>query len=102
MVIGNLFKLLDPFHSLSFTDYHDIRYDTIRFIPNRDGIDLHTSYQLLPDGPSTPTKGKRKASGIETDAQKGGTHCLLVLPKTIELNDRLLPQRKRIKPSTLY
>lgn len=34
-------------------------------------MDLHTSYQLLTEGPSTPTKGKRKTSGTETDAQKG-------------------------------
>lgn len=45
-----------------------------RFIPNRDGIDIKTSYQLLPDGPSTPTKGKRKANATETDAQKGESY----------------------------
>jgi cell division cycle 20-like protein 1 (cofactor of APC complex) len=48
----------------------------LRFIPSRDGVDLSTSYNLLPDGgrqPSTPTRsGKRKIErGPESDAQRG-------------------------------
>ncbi|KAI5480561.1 cell cycle regulatory protein [Pseudohyphozyma bogoriensis] len=49
-----------------------IYYADARFIPNRDsGIDLASSFQLIPDGPSTPnSKGKRKATQPENDAQK--------------------------------
>lgn len=39
-------------------------------------MDLHTSYKLLPGGPSTPTKGKRKVASTETDAQKGASFPL--------------------------
>ncbi|GAA5988052.1 hypothetical protein JCM10908_002044 [Rhodotorula pacifica] len=48
-----------------------------RFIPNRDGLDLATSFSLLPgsnstSGSSTPTsagRGKRKTANVDSDAQ---------------------------------
>ncbi|GEM07936.1 cell cycle regulatory protein [Rhodotorula toruloides] len=48
-----------------------------RFIPNRDGLDLATSFSLLPSSasssgsgtPTSPSKGKRKAAGADGDAQ---------------------------------
>lgn len=50
-----------------------------RFIPNREGIDLATSYSLLPSststsGSSTPSSGnrsKRKTANVDSDAQTG-------------------------------
>jgi hypothetical protein len=45
-----------------------------RFIPNREGVDLATSYKLIPNAttPSTPwSKGKRRSNIVESDAQKG-------------------------------
>lgn len=51
-------------------------------------MDLHTSYQLLNEGgPSTPTKGKRKATGTETDAQKGW--FLFLTPMLWDTDDEL-------------
>lgn len=41
-----------------------------RFIPSRHGDDLHDAYQLLDNYPTSPGKGK-KASPVDTDAQKG-------------------------------
>nr|CDI54645.1 cell cycle regulatory protein [Melanopsichium pennsylvanicum 4] len=40
-----------------------------RYIPQRDGTDLHTAYQLIGDDPPTPHRHKRKTA-IDTDAQK--------------------------------
>ncbi|BGP63105.1 hypothetical protein NBRC10512_000906 [Rhodotorula toruloides] len=48
-----------------------------RFIPNRDGLDLATSFSLLPSSasssgsgtPTSPSKSKRKVAGADGDAQ---------------------------------
>ncbi|TKY89569.1 hypothetical protein EX895_001354 [Sporisorium graminicola] len=40
-----------------------------RYIPQRDGTDLHTAYQLIGDDPATPHRHKRKIA-VDTDAQK--------------------------------
>lgn len=58
-------------------------YEDDRFIPNRDGLDLATSFTLLPggsgsnntSGSSTPNSGsrggKRKTANVDSDAQTG-------------------------------
>ncbi|EPQ31382.1 uncharacterized protein PFL1_00717 [Pseudozyma flocculosa PF-1] len=40
-----------------------------RFIPQRDGTDMQSAYQLIADEPSTPSRHKRKVVA-DTDAQK--------------------------------
>ncbi|SAM84876.1 uncharacterized protein UBRO_05934 [Ustilago bromivora] len=40
-----------------------------RYIPQRDGRDLHTAYQLIADDPPTPHRHKRKVA-VDTDAHK--------------------------------
>lgn len=42
-----------------------------RFIPNREGLDLSTSFQLLQDAPRIKGKGKRKAEKADLDLGKG-------------------------------
>lgn len=46
------------------------------FIPNREGVDLSTSFQLLGDGPPTPTRGsgsKRRIVAAVTDLERGAS-----------------------------
>lgn len=40
-----------------------------RFVPSRDGGDMRTSYHLMDDGPSTPSKSR--VIPTESDALKG-------------------------------
>lgn len=69
----NTFSLQTDFFSVSCAS---------RFIPNRDGLDLATSFTLLPggsgsnntSGSSTPNStrgGKRKTANVDSDAQTG-------------------------------
>lgn len=52
-----------------------------RFIPNREGVDLSTSFQLRDEGPPTPTRGsasKRRIVAAVTDLERGASrpsHC---------------------------
>ncbi|ORY89774.1 WD40-repeat-containing domain protein [Leucosporidium creatinivorum] len=41
-----------------------------RFIPNRDGLDLQTSFQLIPESSTSPFKGKGRATGPDNEAQQ--------------------------------
>lgn len=67
-----------------------IRFDfTIRFIPTRDGFDLHAAYQLMPDVDSLTGKevvskprGRRKSvysQGTDQDVRRGGSSLVALL-----------------------
>lgn len=80
-----------------------------RFIPNRDGLDLATSFSLLPSSasssgsgtPTSPSKSKRKVAGADGDAQTGGWTTFGIFPRVRLINLHSPGQKKRTGRSTL-
>ena len=58
------------------------------FIPNRDGSDIQSTFQLKSNEPLTPNKHKRKMSAADNDVQKGEerrTACAVNEPTDVAL-----------------